>query len=71
MKPAPKKIGAVNSIGSTINNIGLVCMQLKLYDKASDYFNRAIVQYQAKNDKAGEANTLNNLALVYFEHQRA
>ncbi len=61
------KIGAVNSIGSTLNNIGLVCTQLKLYDKASDYFNRAIVQYQAKNDKAGEANTLNNLAMVYLE----
>lgn len=63
-----KQFGNNNgNLGNTINNIGLVCMQLKLYSKAIDYFSQALVQYRRNDDKWGEANTLNNLAQAYIE----
>lgn len=51
---------------SNLNNLGLVHVELKEYDRAYKYLEDALKTYQEINVKGGEALTLNNIGYVYL-----
>ena len=49
----------------TLNNIGGVYSSLGEKQKALQFYNQALPLRRAVGDRGGEANTLNNIGLIY------
>ena len=55
------------SEGLLLHNIGRLYSQQKLYSKAAEYYEEALVLRQKADDQIGEGRTLNNLGFTYSQ----